>query len=59
MKIKGLYISDWIAVIVSAFLPRNVKYYAMLDWVDWLPGDDIAYNIDCPRYTAQIKKVLK
>lgn len=47
MKIKGLYISDWIAVIVSAFLPRNVKYYAMLDW------------IDCPRYTAQIKKVLK
>ena len=59
MKINGLYISDWISLIVSAFLPRSVKYYAMLDWVEWLPGDEISFEIDCPRYKAEIKKVSK
>lgn len=59
MKIKGRYISDWVGIVVSFFLPRTVKFYAMVDWIEWLPGDDISFEIDCPRYKAEIKKVLK
>lgn len=59
MKIKGLYLSDWIALIVSAFLPRQVKYYAMLDWFDWLdgvPAEEMEFTITAPGYTVEYKR---
>lgn len=52
-----MYISDWISMIVAAFLPRSVKYYAMLDWVEWYPLE--AWEIDCPRYKARMVKESK
>jgi hypothetical protein len=52
-------ITDAIASIVAFFLPRRVKYYAMLDWIDWFPAEAAPMTIDCPRYRSQITKELK
>jgi hypothetical protein len=46
-----------IALIVSYFLPKSVKYYAMLDWMDDLSCDDL--TIECPEYTLRVEKVTK
>lgn len=59
---KGLTIGDILAMIVALFLPRRVKYYAMLDWFDWLdsmPAEEFEMIITAPGYTVEYKKAAK
>lgn len=46
-----------LAMIVSYFLPKKVKLYAMLDWFDMCEEGFI--EIDCPKYRLRVDKVLK
>lgn len=46
-----------VALIVSYFLPRKVKLFAMLDWFDWVEEGYI--EIDCPKYKLRVEKELK
>lgn len=60
---KGnLTIGDVFAMLVSLVLPRRVKYYAMLDWFDWLDGmaaEELDVAITAPGYTVEYKKTVK
>lgn len=47
----------FLALTVSYFLPKKVKLYAMLDWFDFVEEGYV--EIDCPKYTLRVKKVLK
>lgn len=49
--------SKALALIVSYFLPKKVKLYAMLDWFDMCESGYI--EIDCPKYTLRVDKVTK
>jgi len=49
--------SKTLALIVSYFLPRRVKMYAMLDWFDFV--EDGFIEIDCPKYRLRVDKVSK
>lgn len=49
-------------MLVSLVLPRRVKYYAMLDWFDWLDGmaaEELNVTITAPSYTVEYKKTVK
>jgi hypothetical protein len=54
---KKLTIGDMLAIIVASFLPRRVKYYAMLDWTNWCPVD--TFIIEDKNFAVRIEKVLK
>jgi hypothetical protein len=45
------------ALIFSYFLPRRIKYYAMLDWMDDYPERVI--TVECPTYILRIEKIHK
>lgn len=55
MKISKLKL--YTALIVSYFLPKKVKLYAMLDWFDFV--EDGYIEIDCPKYKLRVEKELK
>jgi len=46
-----------LALIISFFLPKKVKLYAMLDWFDMCEEGHV--EIDCPKYTLRVDKVVK
>jgi hypothetical protein len=46
-----------LALIVSYFLPKRIKYYAMLDWMDECTEGTL--TVENPRYILHIHKIQK
>lgn len=46
-----------LASIIAYFLPKRVKYIAMLDWMDQLLSDHL--TVECPEYSLRIVKINK
>lgn len=46
-----------IALLVSYFLPKSVKFYAMLDWMDQASFDD--FSVESKDYLFTLSKQRK
>jgi hypothetical protein len=46
-----------LALLVAYFLPKEVKYMAVLDWMDDLPPCTLV--VEDPVYTLRLEKTLK
>lgn len=46
-----------LASIIAYFLPKEVKYIAMLDWMDQCPSGKL--TVEDPKYTLRIVKIEK
>jgi hypothetical protein len=46
-----------LALIIAYFLPKEVKYTAVLDWMDDLPACTLV--VEDPAYTLRLEKTLK
>jgi phage-related protein len=46
-----------LALIVAYFLPKKIKFIAMLDWMDQLSADHL--TVECAEYSLRMVKVKK